>query len=68
MSNVAQLKAKLRKITVRYLDQDTMRELTIDAKGHRYETDPALLIVETVSGGFVEWPLDSVLMVIDEPA
>ena len=68
MSKVVPLLNPKRTITVRYLDQDTMREVTLAAKGHRYETEPELLIVETLNGGFVEWQLDAVLMVTDEPA
>ena len=67
-ANVTALKAKLRKITVHFLYHDALRELSIDAKGHRYETEPELLIVETMTGGTVEWPLDCVVQVFDEPA
>ena len=65
---VVALKSKTRKVTVHFLFHDAMRELSLDAKCKRYETEPELLVVETLTGGTVEWPLECVLQVFDEPA
>ncbi len=67
MSKVVALNPR-RAVTVHFLYHDEPRELTIDSKGKRYDTEPELLIVETVTGGFVEFPLCVVIQVTDEPA
>lgn len=67
MSKVVALNPR-RTITVHFYYAEEVRELAIEAKSKRYGTEPELLIVETLSGGTVEWPLECVLQVFDEPA